>query len=389
MSTTPTLPDLLTPVSASDYRAQFLSALAALGFPVSSWEPDGVANNLVEVISQMFAVQSEIAYPMAAGGFLDSAAALKTVDGSDDQTWLALLAWNVYGVLPLEPSVATGPVTIANTTSVPAIFGAGDLRLANAQGYTYTSTTAATVPAHGSAVAIVQADQPGSTGSALVGELQLVAPIAGIAASNTTELVAQDGESNASLAARCRERLATLSPNGAAGAYEYFLRAADDGSGSLGVTRVRVMPSAGTGEVECYVQNDAGNLTGASPQIPAALAYILANCVPDAVTATVLPAPVVPVVVTAQYTRRTSAAIPASAFEQALRTYYLSLPIGGLAGPGDPVTVLPLSGIVAALQAVPGVAGIKVLAPVADVPLLVGSVPYVAAYDAASSFAPV
>lgn len=376
--TTPSLAQLLSIPSASDFRAQILSQLSTLGFPVTSWEPDGVANNLVEVFAQMLSVQSQVAYPMAAGGFLDTAAALKNPDGTDNQDWLALLAANVYGVTPLPATVATGAVTVTNNTATPFVLSAGDLRLSNQSGYTYTSTASATVPAYSYISVPIQADQPGSTGTALANTLTLVSPVVGITATNPLNLVGKDGESNAALAERCRERLATLSPNGSAAAYDYFLRTANDGAGSLGITRTYVMPAAGTGQVQLYAQNAANTLTNASPEITLAAAYIAATCTPDTVTPVLQAAPIVSISIEANYTTPPHVgAIAPAILSAAVSDYFASLPIGGLPAPGDPTFVVPRSGIIAAIQDVAGVAGVQLVTPAADVPMYVLGAPCV------------
>lgn len=379
-----TLDELLTPPTAADVRANMLSSLEALGFPVTSWEPDGVANSIIETASQIIAAQAAVAVPIAAGGFLDTAAAIKTATGADDPAWITLLAQNLYGVTPTPATTAAGTVSLSNANGTPIVFGAGDLRLANLQGYTYTSIAAVTVPAGGSSHVDIVADQPGASGSAAPGTLAQVAPIAGLSVTNPAALVGSDGESNASIAARCRARLATLSPNGPAAAYDYFSRLADDGAGSVGVTRVVVLPAPGTGAVNIYIQNAAGTLD--STDAAGVLAYLLKTATPDTVTPNVTAAALTAINVTATV-YAASAGVTSAACKSALSSYLLALPLGGVEGAAP--NVAPLSGMIGALQSVAGVTAVVITAvngsAAADVPLMSGGAPLAASLSGSSA----
>jgi hypothetical protein len=370
--TVPSLQTLLSPPSATDIETQILTTLASLGFPVTDWEADGVALQLIRSISVAMAAEQQIATNIAAGGFLDTAAALRNSDGTDDSSWITLLAENLYAVTPLPASYAEGPVLLTNSqpfnTSIPA-YGA---RFSNSKGATYTSTNAAavTVPASGTLTITVRADAAGANGSAILGELVMLNAITGISGTNTTDLVAQNAESNASIAARCRAKLGALSPNGADASYEYFGPLADDGNGSLGVTRVIVDAPLGYGAVTVYAQNASGTLTLA--QADDLRDYYYANCVPDSVICSVAPATMAsPNVVATVYTR--DATLTGADCEAALAEYVATLPIGGIDVAG--VQVFPQSGLIATLQAQSQVLAVEMATPTGDLAAYSGSVP--------------
>jgi hypothetical protein len=260
-----------------------------------------------------------------------------------------------------------------------------------------------------------QADLAGPAATSSPGTItQAVTTLAGVQVDNLVSFVGSAFESNIALAARCRLKLQSLSPNGPRGAYEYFALTAVDILAaetppvalSAPVTRVLVQASATTGVVTTTVANASGAVPGVSNlgiigatnatpiQITSAAAHglatgdfvtisgvigttaangtwtitntgaatftlnssagngayvgggvieggdlgevdrvIQANAVPDSVTAITRSATAFNVAVTATVTvPNASVAAYTSAVQNALATYFATLPIGGIAG---------------------------------------------------------
>ena len=390
---TPSLSDLLVAPTAAQVRASILSTLQGLGFPVTDWETDGVAQQIVAAIAEVQATGIAAQHEIVAGGYLDLAAGLRLSDGSEAQGWLDLLAHYLYAVDRVPASVATGTLTVANSTAVPVVLAAGDVVGTNVDGYLYRNTAGGVVPALGSLPLAFAADQPGATGTAPAGTITISSGPAGISLTNPTALVGAASESNASLAARCRAKLASLSPAGAAAAYSYFASLAADGAGGLGVTRVGVAPAAGTGTVDVYGATATGPITGtASP--PSVVTgtgtyelwkYLEANCVPDATSLVVHPATVAPIVVTVTVYVR-SGGLTSAQVLVALADYLSTVPVGGTLLTSVGPRVVAKSGLLAAIQGLAGaqIAAVEMVAPPADVVVSATDVPVLDGTSAAT-----
>ena len=385
-----TLDALIQTPSAADFRSSILGALEDLGFPVTSWEADGVAYQIVSVFAEQLAMVSLVQKGIASGGFLDLAAALRNEDGTDSTPWLDLLSTYLYAVPRIEAAFASGDYEISNANAFAVVLAPGDIRAVNADGYTYTSATGGSVPAGGTLTLTLTADQPGVTGTASTGTITIQDGPTGLSGTNLSALVGLGQESNVALAARCRAKLASLSPNGAAAAYAYFAPLATTSGGvSLGVTRTGLLAGHydyGTtptppypGEVYLYAATASGPLGGsASP--PAAVGacyelwrYLMQWCVPDAVRLRVLPATVSLIPVTATVYVRTADIVVADVYE-AIASYFATIPIGGVRI--GAVGIVPFSGIIDSIHNLSGsVKSVSLTSPASNIVLLPSDVP--------------
>lgn len=122
----------------------------------------------------------------------------------------------------------------------------------------------------------IAADVAGTGGTSNASTItQAVTTNPGVFVSNPTEIVGSGFESNAQLAARCRARLASLSPNGPRGAYLYFATSASsilgDATNPLfvapavtipAITRASVVRHSDSGVVEVIVASANGAVGG-------------------------------------------------------------------------------------------------------------------------------
>lgn len=390
-----TLDALLQTPSAADFRASILSALEDLGFPVTSWEVDGVAYQLISVFSEQLSMVSLIQKGITSGGFLDLAAALKNEDGTDSTPWLDLLSTYLYATPRIEASFASGDYEVTNSNAFAVVLSAGDIRAVNAEGYTYTSATGGSVPAGGSLVITLTADQPGVTGTAAPNTITIQDGPSGLTGTNPETILGLGQETNVALAARCRAKLTSLSPNGAADAYAYFAPLATTSGGvPLGVTRTGVRaghyefgatPSPPyPGEVWVYAATASGPLGGGiSPPYTSGAcyelwSYLMRWCVPDAVRLRVAPATVQAIPITATiYVREPGITVPQVL--TAIARYFATIPIGGVRL-GD-VGVVPFSAIIDTIHNLsPTVKSVSLTTPSANIVLNPSDVPSLFAF---------
>jgi len=385
-----TLEALIQTPSAADFRASILSALEDLGFPVTSWETDGVAYQIVSVVSEQLSLVTLVQRGIASGGFLDLAAALKNDDGTDSTPWLDLLSTYLYAVPRIEAAFASGDYEVSNSNAFAVVLAPGDIRAVNADGYTYTSATGGSVPAGGTLSITITADQPGVTGTAPTGTVTIQDGPTGLSGTNLAAIIGQGQEPNVALAARCRAKLAALSPNGAAAAYAYFApQGTTSGGAPLGVTRTGLLAGHyeyGTiptppypGQVWLYAATASGPLGGgASPPATSGAcyelwSYLMRWCVPDAVRLRVLPATVSLIPVTATVYVRTADIVVGDVYA-AISAYFGSIPIGGVRI--GAVGILPFSGIIDAIHNLSGsVKAVSLTTPANNVVLLPSDVP--------------
>jgi hypothetical protein len=336
----PSLSQLFTPLTRDDVLAAMLKVAADLDLPIEAYESGSVGREILTIIAQAVADNTQTGAVAAAGGLLDYA----TFD------WLTLLVYEVYGIERIPATFASGQVTLTNNGTTTYNPAAGDLRFiatsGQAKGQTYTSTSGGTLSAGGGTLVVnITADQPGSASTASTGDIAALAtPLLGVTCTNAAPLFGVDEESDTALAARARESLAKASPNGPGDAYFYYAKSAihPDDKTPVGVTRCTVIQ--GNGSLQVYVANEGGAVTGDTtlPQtnttdLGLVNWAIQSNCVPTGITAVVQSAVVNNITVRGTvylaYTSSESESDAQEAVLEQLRNYFATIPIGGFSIP--------------------------------------------------------
>jgi phage-related baseplate assembly protein len=360
---------LVKEAKAAIYRTA-LSVAQALGLPVSSWQPGDPTRSLYHVLAELLATLEEVVALFIAAGFLDYATG----------AWLILLAKQVFNVDAVEATYATTTIVLTNNGggNYPGI-EPGDLTFRSDDDKTYRNTTGGDL-APGPATTLpltIVADEPGSASSAGVGEItEMVTTLLGVTCTNPSPAVGLDAESEDSIRQRCRDKLASLSPNGPADAYVYVAREPKL-TGVPGV-RARPYPDSDTGDVVLYVAGPAGALL--EPDRLLVEAAIVRWATPLTITPAVLAATEVTVPVTYEVwiydTANVDAATIEEAIESALLALFASRPIGGDIIPPDTTGKLYVSHILSVIRGVYGddTFRVSVTAPAADVSLANGQV---------------
>lgn len=212
-------------------------------------------------------------------------------------------------------------------------------------------------------IASFTADALGTPSNATTANVitQPVTSLTGVACANLAPFIGSNIESNVALAARCRLKLLSLSPNGPSGAYEFFARSSQVLAPRLtppqlvaaAITRALVQTDYLTGQPTTTIANAAGAPSGAD--VTATRAVIQANCVPTGITAIVQAAVenTMPVAVAAWVpTAYASAIVPV--LQVAVQVFFQLLPLGGVtdtSGPAPNTNVVPINAITGALFA--------------------------------------
>lgn len=169
-------------------------------------------------------------------------------------------------------------VQIAGVTGNTAANGIWAITVVDTTHFTLTGSTGNGAYVSGGTVnvctaATFAADVAGTGGSSAGNTINtLVTTVNGVSVSNPSAVAGANWESNTALAARCRLKLQSLSPNGPSGAYKYFalsasqLLAAQNPPVTLSapITRVLVQSSPATGVVTVTVANAGGAVSGVS-----------------------------------------------------------------------------------------------------------------------------
>ncbi len=325
-----TFDELTEPLTVDECKAAIYATLAAAGTDVTVWKPGAVTRAIITGVAIVLAAFSRLQVAIAKSGFID----LATGD------WLTLVALYVYGVTRDTGSFATGIIDVDNSSGSTYSGDADDLVFLNSTtGKTYRNTGVFSIVGGANNYEIaVRADELGTGSTASAGQINaLVTTLLGVTVTNDVAIVGTDAESDASLRARCREKLGSLSPNGAKDAYAYFAKTTKRADGSsIGVTRVRAVGD-GLGTVSVYVATASGGVTGTAgdpaTDLGAINQAIQLNVVPLGVTATVATAVVKEIDVNYDIWLKDTVGVTEAEAETkinaALTAYFASVPIGG------------------------------------------------------------
>lgn len=373
-----TLDELTKPLTVDEVKAAIYGALAASGVNTTSWKPGAVVRTIIAGVAIVLSAASQLQAAIAKSGFLELA----------EGDWLTLVAKYVYGVERDEGSFATCEVTLDNTGGGLYSGGVGDLLLSVGGTKTFRNTAAFSIsPSETGVVIPMQAVELGTGSNTVADEIDTFeTPLLGVVIAGSTAAVGTDEEDDAALRLRCREKTATLSPNGPRDAYAYIARSAKRNGASIGVTRVLTVPD-GIGGVDVYVATATGGVLGTVGDLGTDLGVIddeiQKKVAPLAITARTHTATAVAIDVEYElWVRDSIGRTPAQLEEDIadrLTDYLATVPIGGEQIIGE------LSGRVY-LSALEGVIGgevgdelVKLIltTPVADVDLAISEAPVI------------
>jgi hypothetical protein len=340
-----TVEDLITEQTQEEFFETGLAICTTEGLATTTWRPGDFERSVLLLESQALADREALMAGYIRSGFLDFATGV----------WLKVIAEQVYRVTVPEATSATCEGTLTNPGGGFYTIDARSLTFSSSTtGKTYSNTTGGVLAiGPGTTLTItVEATETGSASSAGVGDIDtLVTPLGTVTFANTTAALGADEQNEAVTRQQCRDKLASLSPNGAAGAYSYVARNSEL-TGVDGVTRVREFDASDTGEVQIYLAKaSAGVSSDERDDIEEA---ILTNCTPLCITPIVTSASTVTIAITYAVwiysdANKTSAEIEA-AIETALTDLLSTIPIGGDIIPPALTGALYQSAIIGAIR---------------------------------------
>jgi hypothetical protein len=195
-----------------------------------------------------------------------------------------LRALDQYNITRIQANFAPGLVTVVNATAstFASPYAPGTLHFASpvGTGPTFSNSGTVSIAPNGSTTIAIVADAafPGATGNVSPGiVLVMVTPLVGVTVSPLAAgIVGSSQEPNSALLLRGQNKLGSLSPNGAPGAYAYvatslpLLSSLPGGLPSVTtpyavaatITRAQAVLNVGSGVVNVYVANAAGGAPG-------------------------------------------------------------------------------------------------------------------------------
>lgn len=246
---------ILTETRAAIYNYA-LGLATSLGLPVTSWQVGDPTRSLYHVLSAKLAAFESNITGYIKSGFLDHS----------EDVWLKVNAEQTYGVEVPAATYAETTVVLTNGSTNLYIIDAGDLTFASSvTGKTYRNTTGGTLavgPATTLSVTVV-ADEAGSGSSAGAAEItRMVTTLDLVTCTNATAAVGIDEQAESVTKQQCKDMQDATSPDGARGAYAYFVRNPDYG-GTAAITRVRTYGDSTTGIVTVYLAGPSGGSSAA------------------------------------------------------------------------------------------------------------------------------
>lgn len=314
--------DLIQNETITAVRTKVIGYAQAAGLAITSWISGSVGEQLLQTVSTVTYATTAV-FAKAIRGFtsLDLSVDPGDADPYDatnvQQTaapgMLSAFGENTFGTTRGEATLGTGSVLFDNSAGLVArTFAPYALTFTwtvdlgggipsppptyrNAEDATiyvnFDGTV--TVPAGGTLLIPVVAEEVGTRSNAGIGALSLTTTLLGVVASNTTPIVGTDREDADTYRERCRQAGSRLSFAGPADAYAYFAAKDLDGEpilnslgGEVAITRAQVTEESDTGIVNAWFADEDG--APIAEDVTAANANIELNAfvVPDAITYT-------------------------------------------------------------------------------------------------------
>lgn len=277
-----TLDQLLTPTTKEEIAQNIFDYMASVGLPVTQWEALSPLRTLVFAFARVLVVIQNLVVAAIRGGFRDTA----------DANWLPVLSKQLYDVDAIPATFASGTDCLVLDNAGGGIYHYAPQELVlkgMVNGKTYHNTNVVDVGALEVGVLVsLSADEIGAASNIAAGQVvQLVTTALGVTPTLIGNVNGQDDEAPDALRERDLDSLGSLSPNGAAGAYDYVLKTPAL-NGGVTVNRTRTLPPPGDGTVTIVVASPTGPVTVGD--LAVLQTAVDERATPEIVTATVVSA---------------------------------------------------------------------------------------------------
>lgn len=356
--------DLLVPLTTDQVRTNLVQILVGLGVPADKWRKGGVFSTILTSFAMIYAMFTSLFAQAIGSGFLT------TAKGG----WLTWVAFYMYGVTRPAATFASGNLTLVNSGGAVLSYTAGQLIFGNAAtGKQYVNTGVVSLGANSTGTFPIAATVAGSASSAAPGQITgFVTPVLGVTCTNAATVAGSDAMSDPDLVLFCLDRLQSLSPGGAPGAYRFAVRTALNGGVPVNINRVTVVLNPSTGTVGVYAASPSG--APSAGDITAANDNVAAVATPDGITASVISATLLPyspqLTVYAEALPGVNAADVLAALQLALVDFFATYNVGGLPkNAGNGLWASTIDGVIKAAHP-----AIYAIDGATDLPMSVGTV---------------
>ncbi len=327
---------LLTIITAAELQADMLATMQAAGLPTSSWQTNGIWQNLVNWVSLLLRGMYGILNDVARNAFLETASGQGLVD----------LGTGTFGTAYRNATFATGTITLLNESGAPineAVEAISFAQVADSS-ITYRNTESIEAWLNGTELILdLQCDVAGTDGNVLAAavapfNIELVTTMVGVSIVSHSAFVGQDDQDEDEYKALCRKQAGSLSPGGAMAAWEWFplnlntdgtVSEEGDGKTRVNINRVLVDSDNSQGIVNLALASPSGAVDGTEYTITIAFLeqYVLTN--PGTLNDANCSAVTVAVTATVTLRKGTSTSGVQEEIEEALTDYFPDTSIGG------------------------------------------------------------
>ena len=327
-----TIDQMIAPITEDEALESLLLTASALGLPTTAWQSDNPLLVLLRVCAVAIVQSRNLAVEITKGGFGE----LLPSDTAAD-----LWAQSRYDETRIPANPATGYVTLTNVSGSTYPLLAGELivekpvnQSLGSEAVTYRNSITITV-APGTTIVGVGSDNTGSLYNALPGEItNVTSSLPGVTCTNANAVLGSDAETTMQLVARCRSKLASFSPMGPKGVYDYVAKTPKYAPTSVRITRTKVSTAINSNLFQVYLATDSGVPSTSDIAIVQSSFQYYAE--PWGATSQALAATLIPISVSYQVwcskTSRNEAQIKARC-DAAIAKFFASLPIGGFVIP--------------------------------------------------------
>lgn len=318
-----TFAELLTPATKSEIKDQMLSSLESVGFPVTSWQPGGIALLLIDAFAEAMESVWQAGYFIAAGGYGATARG----------RWQDIWAQDRFQLTRIQASSTVGTVRLSDAGGGPHTIASGALIVSTADGKRFTSTAGVTVPLNGVASVDVVAVETGASSNVPVDAINtMTTTFPSLSVSNPAlagsetwiTTPGRDEESDSELYKRALTRWSTLSVASPAG---YYVAVAMAAAPTVTKVKVRDDNPNGPGTLELVLATNAGPASGGDVALVLSAVTTYRSVGAGAITVVAASAASVPIEGTV-YVKAANMSAARTAISDALVAYQAELDIG-------------------------------------------------------------
>lgn len=351
--------ELQTPLTRDDVRTILTEFLTALNFPVDAWQEEGAARGFLEMQSALGASFTEQVAAVARQGFLSTALGdfLTSLVQSHYQESRGLATASVFTVGMANAGTVTHGPLAANAIIVRSNTG-----------QTFASSSSATITAGVTTPVEFVAQSIGASGNIVAQTLELVTPLAGVAAifGGTLTSAGADEEPDPKLRERASSKWGTLRVEKVR---EGILNLVREAAPSIRSVTIDDANPRGAGTADVYLAAENATAGGADViLVQAALDdAVFGNGTSDQLVKSFAATTQALDIAATVYVRGVTAAAALDSLGLAWSAFLATVPVGGFDLSPGPANIIQPGQIIDELSDVPGIVSVQLTSPATDI----------------------